>query len=165
MAADSEEKCFLRFNLPLDLRDESDGWLYEVWEEVPNGLKQQLIKMIMLRAIPQDEEGRMLLYAEALREQTKSGRQRGRPKIRPQSPDATPSTKRKIEGAQAVPLAGTSEQEKGPAAVVPEGEPTGLPQQVETPVETQQIVPVTARTGNKLDKFSSMLGSTNWQQT
>lgn len=79
MGADRE---YLRFNVPLEMDVPEDHQLFESFNLIPNGLKQEVVKMALLSILPDgsDEAEWTELLKKALLAQSKTGRSRGRKK-------------------------------------------------------------------------------------
>lgn len=133
------ESKFLRFNVPIDPVDDAD--LVDRFNAIPNGLRQTVMKMALTRLLPNDEAALQALLGEALMEQSRSGRKRGRP----------PGGSDKVSVARPVAqVAMPPPQVQAPAVVVSP-----------MPVEAPSVEAVVQK--NELQKFAPLLGGMSWE--
>lgn len=169
MDGDPDMQKILRFNVPIDPSNEEDLRLYEAFEAIPNGLKQTVARMALIRVLPQDDEQLKELLSEALVEQIKCGRRRGRRKKTAHYPNPVKTADRGVEKPQEITAAAQSVvavQGSDPASQEVRVQES-VPQDVTTVSETDAVLPEQAvlkpvASKGDLLKYGGMLGGTSW---
>lgn len=171
MGADRE---YLRFNVPLEMDVPEDKHLFELFDRVPNGLKQEVVKLALQSILPEsdDEEGWGELLNKALSALSKSGRSRGRKKRsdgeppRPRKPAAPKPVDIPPQAVlDAVPKAVPDGTGQTTQSVVVESQKEVVVEDVTPEVVTPPVVaaPVATKGSAELrQKFGGMIGRTNW---
>jgi len=159
----------LRFNVPIDPENENDVLLHDRFYLIPNGLRQTVVKMALIKLLPADDEGLRVLLGDALLEQSKSGRRRGRAKaivaiatesrVENGARQSTAQVEQVTEVKKVEPVIhGESQAE---VVQVAEAKQVGVDVSQVQQVEKVVVVPVTA-VRDDLSGFAGLLGDHSW---
>lgn len=121
-AAAVQKECWVHLHIPLDMNDEGERRFGELFEALPNGMKTNFCKSLLVGSVPIEEVDLDLLLAKFIRETKGRGKRRGRPahtkKTAPAAVIPAP-----VPGAQA---AEQGQEEKGPRKEGAEGDFSNL---------------------------------------
>ena len=124
-AATATGEQWVHLHIPLDMSNEGERRLGELFEALPNGMKTNFCKSLLVDAVPIEDVDLDLLLAKFIREMKGRGKQRGRPMMHEKKPVAAASAPAPVPVAS-VPAGAAQE-----AAEAGEKNPTG---NVKTPV-------------------------------
>lgn len=120
-AATATEERWVHLHIPLDMSNEGERRLGELFEALPNGMKTNFCKSLLVESVPIEDVDLDLLLAKFIREMKGRGKQRGRPRIHEKKPVAAASAPAPVAAPVAPAPAGATQEAPEEGEKIPTG--------------------------------------------